>query len=574
MKNLFSKLLRRMQFAFSSEENIKEAFVFFCFITNLASLFYGLVSLFILHNIVGAVDCFVFALFFMLIPMLFKFNVSLRFAINLFVLGGAGSVYLNAYLHGGVNSMVITFVTVAPLLPLFIMNLRDALIWLIIVMLCNTIIWYFNLSAIPYDKATVFPLFNLLLVNGLNVLVFVISYLFYVNRLRITIEDKRKNAELEDVKSNLLEAQKHKDTFIANISHELRNPLGVIIGLTNIIERNTVNTENLKYLQSTKEAANHLLFLINDLLDISSIESGKVSVKFHNFNIHALIQNTTSFLHLRVKEKNLTYTYSISPNVPEIINNDGLRIVQIINNLLDNAVKYSNNGIIKLAVDYKENILYINVSDSGVGIAKEHLSSIFDSFYRVDYSPVISGTGLGLSIVKQIVDKLGGTIAVESVIQKGTKFSIQLPCEPVIAGGAVSDLHKDIDDILQRLNGIHILAAEDMELNKLILEKTLGAYIENFTLEFVNNGLEVIQKLEHNNYDIILMDINMPIMNGYDAVKIIREKYGNKHKIIALTANAFKHEIEFGKQAGFDDHVTKPIEINVLLNKMYALISE
>ena len=374
-------------------------------------------------------------------------------------------------------------------------------------------------------------------------------------------------------------ANKAKTDFLSNMSHDIRTPMNAIIGITSLIRHDAGNKAKvIEYADKIDISSQHLLGIINDVLDMSKIEAGKTVFKYSDFSILDFIQELDTVFHSQIYEKQQTLTI-IKENIQhEWVNGDQVHLMQIFSNLLSNAVKYTQEGgEIQFFVEECEtkSSVYAKyrflVSDNGLGMSADFKDTIFDAFTRAESSLTnkIQGTGLGMAITKNLVEVMGGSIDVESELGQGSCFEVLLDLKIAENRTAALAAQEEIDEqdgnILQ---GMRFLCAEDNELNAEILTELLK--IEGAECTICENGEEILKAFEQSapgDYDMILMDVQMPVMNGYDATKAIRRsshELAKKIPIIAMTANAFSEDIQHSLAAGMNAHVSKPVEMKVL----------
>ena len=374
-------------------------------------------------------------------------------------------------------------------------------------------------------------------------------------------------------------ANKAKTDFLSNMSHDIRTPMNAIIGITSLIRHDAGNKAKvIEYAEKIDISSQHLLGIINDVLDMSKIEAGKTVFKYSDFSILDLVQELNTIFHTQIYEKQQTLTI-IKENIQhEWVNGDQVHLMQIFSNLLSNAVKYTQEGgEIQFFVEECEtkSSVYAKyrflVSDNGMGMSADFKDTIFDAFTRAESSLTnkIQGTGLGMAITKNLVEAMGGTIDVESELGQGSCFEVLLDLkiaeDRTVALAAQEETDEQDGNILQ---GMRFLCAEDNELNAEILTELLK--IEGAECTICENGEEILKAFEQSapgDYDMILMDVQMPVMNGYEATKAIRRSSHELAKtipIIAMTANAFSEDIQHSLAAGMNAHVSKPVEMKVL----------
>ncbi len=366
-------------------------------------------------------------------------------------------------------------------------------------------------------------------------------------------------------------ALKSKQQFLSNMSHEIRTPMSSIIGFTNVVLKTDLTKDQKEYMKAIKSSGNTLIVLINDILDLAKVDAGKMKFEKKAFNINKLIADLFYLFEATCSAKNLVLKKQYDTKIPKFIVGDSVRLRQILMNLLSNAIKFTTVGKIILSVKLlKENskttTIEFTVLDTGIGIVEDKLSHIFENFEQVstEISQIYGGTGLGLAIVKQLVEQQGGTLIVKSEEGTGSTFGFTMDFEkftqeiPVIAENSV----KKVDS----LKDIKILVAEDITLNQRLIQIILEGF--GFQCDIAANGKIAVQKLKDNKYDIVLMDILMPEMNGFEATDYIRNTMKSKIPIIALTADVLTVDIQNSKRLGMNDYISKPIEENLLYEKI------
>jgi PAS domain S-box-containing protein len=380
-------------------------------------------------------------------------------------------------------------------------------------------------------------------------------------------EQKQLEIDLEKEKTKALESSKAKEVFLANMSHEIRTPLNAIIGFLRELDKQELTEIQKKYIFNSSIASKHLLAIINNILDISKIEAGEMSLESEDFIFEKSISNVATVLQPTLEQKGLDINITISKKIEKVLIGDALRLQQILFNLIGNAIKFTNNGSISINCEVVEDslttqLLQISVTDTGIGMESSFIKNIFNKFSQEDKATTrkYGGTGLGLSITNELVKLMGGRIEIESKKNVGTTFNIYLNF-PKASNQFIEDI--DTEQPLSRIDNISILLVEDNYLNRMVAQNSLQYY--NCKVTEAENGVEAIEVLKNNRFDIILMDIQMPEMGGIEATEIIRNTLQLTTPIIALTANAFKTEIDKCKKAGMDDYVTKPFDEDILI---------
>jgi len=382
---------------------------------------------------------------------------------------------------------------------------------------------------------------------------------------------ERKQLEEERERSRILaeESAKAKSDFIANISHELRTPLSAIIGFTDLLRKTILDTTQKEYLDAIGLSGKNLLSIINNVLDLSRIDSGKFPLEKTVFDVGELLHSVCTMLSSSATVKGLAFDYRMDPAIHYAVVGDPVRLTQILTNLIGNAVKFTNEGRIAITCllqkeSHNDVVLQFNVTDTGIGIPAEKLEHIFERFMQADtqITREYGGTGLGLSITRQLVELLGGTITVQS-IPGHTEFSFSLPYQKANASPEEPAIRTQAEHAATRPG--RILVADDNSLNR----KLASVLLQQNGLEPLQaeSGEQVLQLLRKYTFDVILMDIQMPVMDGYETARCIREM-GLRTPIIAMTAHAFAGEKEKCIAAGMNDYIPKPFNEKILLEKI------
>lgn len=369
-------------------------------------------------------------------------------------------------------------------------------------------------------------------------------------------------------------ANEAKSNFLANMSHEIRTPMNGILGLLHLTLNTPLEQKQRNYLEKCDLSTQSLLRIINDILDFSKIEAAKMEIEKVPFDLKQVACDAVELFQPLCEEKKLELRFVFAPDIPDQVLGDPLRVGQVINNLLSNAIKFTSQGFVRLGCSLHKRAEHIvtvkvEVEDSGIGMTEEELRQLFLAFTQAQSSITrqYGGTGLGLAISKQLVELMGGSVAVRSVPKIGATFSFLLPLELLGEGGAQRKADVQATPAPDSLQGCRILLAEDNEINQFIVRELLG--LQDVVLDIANDGLEVLEKLQHNHYDIVLMDIQMPNLDGLNATRQIRQdRRFDSLPIIAMTAHALTTDLEKSLAAGMQDHITKPIDPAKLLQTL------
>jgi signal transduction histidine kinase/CheY-like chemotaxis protein len=386
---------------------------------------------------------------------------------------------------------------------------------------------------------------------------------------------KATNRELADTRDRLIETQKFRQQFLANMSHEIRTPMNAIVGLTNLLLKSPLNQLQEKYLGVIRNSGNNLLVIINDILDLAKIESGKMELEDVPFGLVHVIHNVHTILNLKSEEKGIRLVADIHPSVPEFVYGDETRISQILMNLSGNAIKFTEKGsvTIRAEVEYTEADEYaikFSITDTGIGIPEDKIDRIFESFGQAasDTTRKFGGTGLGLTISKQLVEMHGGQLLVKSKPGEGSTFYFVIPYR--VAQKPVEE-ETDAGFDIHSMDGKRILLVEDNEFNQMVAVDTMIDIFPGLVIEVAETGERAVEMLAERDYDCVFMDIQMPGMDGYETTKYIRNQMPADKKdirICAMTANVTREEIDACFHSGMNDYMMKPFTPKELRDKL------
>lgn len=395
----------------------------------------------------------------------------------------------------------------------------------------------------------------------------------------------RQRIELAEKEKEVAERTAHlKQQFMANMSHEIRTPMNAIVGMTRLLLGKNPTEEQLRYLKAIQQSADNLLVIINDILDLSKIEAGKIIIEHTDFVMTELVNSMRDVLLFKAEEKGLEFRISVDENIPVRLNGDPTRINQVLINLAGNAVKFTDRGSVAIDVSLEKqegrtHWIRFDVTDTGIGISPDYVDKIFESFTQAgtDIARKFGGTGLGLTISRQLVTLMQGAISVKSELGKGTCFTVVLPLEESDNQVPVAEMPIIDDSKKHELAKTRLLLAEDNEFNRMVAEETLKELLPGIHIDMAVNGREAVEKVRNNRYDIVLMDIQMPVMDGVEATRTIRTTLpapASHTHIIAMTANVLQEDVQKYFDVGMNAYVSKPFQPGELLLKMATVLDE
>lgn len=410
----------------------------------------------------------------------------------------------------------------------------------------------------------------------LAILLSMIVWAIYEARLR--------NLELRKEREVAIQTTRLKEQFLANMSHEIRTPLNAIMGMTRLLREKEPKPDQLKYLDAIAQSSDNLLVIINDILDISKIEAGKIELEKIPFSIRTALSGIYDTMRFKAEEKGLYFSTSATEGMHDYFIGDPVRLSQMLINLVGNAIKFTQHGSVTIRCQITPQHpspgeitqVKFEVVDTGIGIAPENIHKIFDSFTQESSETTrkFGGTGLGLAISKKLAELQHGTIEVHSEPGKGTTFVVTIPYPAAETPVAETVNNIPSEDLRKALQGISILLVEDNDFNRIVAVDTLHEELTDVKIDIAVNGLEAVEKVRSKQYDVVLMDVQMPEMNGYDATKTIRklDSPAKDTRIIAMTASALKDEVERCYQAGMNDFIAKPFDTEDLLKKIKGMV--
>lgn len=388
---------------------------------------------------------------------------------------------------------------------------------------------------------------------------------------------KEMEFELKEAKRKAEESSKAKAMFLANMSHEIRTPLNGIVGMAEQLAQSRLDADQRYFIDIMRSASSTLLSIINDVLDISKIESGKFSIETISFNLNETIRRTLSIFEEKARVAGISLDVDLMDDRGISHLGDPHRLSQVLFNIVGNAIKFTNSGYVRVTSQLargENDICWVSfsVEDTGVGMDMAYLAKVFEAFSQEDASITrkFGGSGLGLSIARSIIQIMGGTIQIESEKGKGTRVFIRIPMR--LSNDKTKQEIVEMTDLQKSLKGLRVLAVEDNELNRMVLQVILKKC--DVVMSIAHNGQEAIDLIQEKEFDIVLMDVQMPIVDGLEATKYIREELKSTTPIIGLSANAMREEVEICKQAGMNDYLVKPYSERALVEVMKKWFSK
>ena len=403
----------------------------------------------------------------------------------------------------------------------------------------------------------------------------------YAEKASSIAEEAKHKAEgatrlAEDATRLAEDAVKAKQQFLSNMSHEIRTPMNAIIGFTKVVLKTDLTAKQNEYLTAIKVSGDALIVLLNDILDLAKVDAGKMTFEATPFKLALSISAMLHLFETKIQEKNLALVKEYDPAIPKVLVGDPVRLHQIILNLVSNAVKFTNRGKITVSVclvdeDEEKADIEFTVADTGIGISADKISNIFENFQQATSGTarLYGGTGLGLAIVKKLVEAQGGTINVESKLDEGSAFSFRLSFQKTLSD---AELETAIAEPSEEFKNIRVLVVEDIALNQLLMRTLLNDF--GFECEIASNGKIAVGMLESKTFDIVLMDLQMPEMNGFEATEYIRKKMNLRIPIIALTADVTTVDLAKCKSVGMNDYIAKPIDERILYSKIVGFLKK
>jgi len=523
----------------------------------------------------------VFAFALWVLYLLFIWGMPLNVAFNLGLFAGLVQMSYASWMSGGIFSPRMAWMTVIPLVPFYAVSRRSGLIWLGIVLLDIWLMSYLTWKGwLPINPTLgAAQIMSSFASYSVVTLILITVPFLYGNLFHIVYNASlQRNLELEEKRKELLRTSAMRAQFIATVSHELRTPLNAILGFNNmLLSRAAYNPQALKILNHTRQSADHLLTVINDVLDYSQLQAGKINVHHETFALRDTVNSAFDLFALRVESMQLQYTCTIDDIVPHWVRADRHRLMQILVNLLGNAIKFTHQGHVTLHVRMQPLCVHFSVRDSGIGIPEEQQPKIFQRFVQAedDTQSRYGGNGLGLSITQRLVELMGGHIGFESKSGIGSMFWFTLPLVEVAAPQVETPKVKTPATSVDTAR--RFLVVDDHPINRLLVRQILKNNWKNCALVEAENGLKALEALRQQDFDVVLMDMVMPEMDGIEATTALRLTFDQPARdtpVLGLTANVNPLDLERFAAAGVSSVVLKPFDANNLCAQVEEMLTE
>lgn len=542
------------------------------FLTVLVFFFWTIISFYINYTLFTKSIYIACTVYYSLIYVVQKRNVSFNLLATAYFVFSFIVLMISWFPAGGITGAILQFVILVFFSGLLVLPIRSYLVFVLITVvtvISFSIYEFYNPgSASPYlnevNRIRDVSIASIVTIIMLGFSLFIFKKSYWEDRDALTKAIKTIGVEKLRAES----ADKAKSQFLATISHEMRTPLNGIVGLSEILAETKLDGDQAEMVRNLQYSSNLLYSLISDVLDLTTIADENLALNETKIHLKKEIRDIVEIFKPRIdaKKNKLDLTISLDESIPTTIYGDLIRVRQVLINLINNAIKFTNEGFIKvraivLANDDEVTTIQFSVEDSGIGISESDRDKIFTRFFRTNVATEVEGTGLGLTISKQLVDLMGGSITFSSELGKGSIFTFVLPFK------SVSNVNFDEQEKsnVKRLTNLKVLIAEDVPINQMVLKKML-TNLGVTDIDIASDGEEALKHAKNKIYDLVLMDIQMPKMDGTEASKRIRDYYnGNMpFKIIAVTANVMKEDFELYKKSGIVDVLSKPVNMKML----------
>ena len=522
-----------------------------------------------------------FASVVLVLLFLFSWGMSLQWSVNIGLSAAVLQVSYAAWMSGGIFSPRMAWMAAIPLVPFYAVSRLSGLAWLVVVVLVELAMAYVTWQGWLPDNPTLGAaqvMSSFASYSVVTLIVITVPFLYDNLFRQAYAASLQRNLELEEKRKELLRTAALREQFIATVSHELRTPMNAILGFNNmLLARVADNPQALKILNHTRQSADHLLTVINDVLDYSQLQAGKIKVQSETFALRDTVNTAFDLFAQRVESMHLQYTCTIDDNVPHWVRADRHRLMQILVNLLGNAIKFTHQGHVTLTVRRQPLCVHFSVRDSGIGIPEAQQPKIFQRFVQAedDIQSRYGGNGLGLSITQRLVELMGGHIGFVSTAGQGSQFWFTLPLVEVEPPNAqvihTTELATPIEAV-QRF-----LVVDDHPINRLLVRQILKNHWKNCELVEADNGAKALDALRKQDFDVILMDMVMPEMDGIEATSALRQTFETPVRatpVLGLTANVNPQDLERFLAAGVNAVVLKPFDAVKVCAQVEQMLTE
>jgi len=523
----------------------------------------------------------VFAFVVLVLLFLFAWGMSLQWSVNIGLSAAVLQVSYAAWMSGGIFSPRMAWMAAIPLVPFYAVSRLSGLAWLVVVVLVELAMAYVTWQGWLPDNPTLGAaqvMSSFASYSVVTLIIITVPFLYDNLFRQAYAASLQRNLELEEKRKELLRTATLREQFIATVSHELRTPMNAILGFNNmLLARVADNPQALKILNHTRQSADHLLTVINDVLDYSQLQAGKIKVQSETFALRDTVNTAFDLFAQRVESMHLQYTCTIDDNVPHWVRADRHRLMQILVNLLGNAIKFTHQGHVTLTVRRQSLCVHFSVQDSGIGIPEAQQPKIFQRFVQAedDIQSRYGGNGLGLSITQRLVELMGGHIGFVSTAGQGSQFWFTLPLVEVEPPKAQvlhpTELATPIEAV-QRF-----LVVDDHPINRFLVRQILKNHWKNCELVEADNGAKALDALRKQDFDVILMDMVMPEMDGIEAISALRQNFETPvcdTPVLGLTANVNPQDLERFLAAGVNAVVLKPFDAVKVCAQVEQMLTE
>jgi signal transduction histidine kinase len=524
-----------------------------------------------------------FSLALVLLLRAFLLGMSLRRLMEFAALLGLAYMFLSSLVDGSVHSSTLAWLPLVPLAIFYAVSPAAGRIWVVVVLVLQVLmagvswIWGPQLPTINTPDLPMMSLIDNLLAT---LALFLVPYFYQKQHERLLMERQARQHRLEQGHAELAHTVQMREHFIAMVSHELRTPMNAILGLNMVLlSRVQDKPQARRVLEYTRQSADHLMTVINDVLDYSQFSSGPLQVRLERVALHETVRAAFDLFLPRIESSKLHYVCDIAPDVPEWVETDRHRLMQVLVNLLGNAIKFTPHGQIRLQLRRQDQGIAFEVQDTGIGIAAEEQTRIFEHFRQADASirERFGGSGLGLAISQRLVQMLGGTLSLQSEVGVGSRFMFWLPLQQVLPPQAVNDSGGDAKALSTQ--ALRFLLVDDTPVNRLLVRLVLQRHWPQAEVVEAGDGAQALLALAQPGlpaFDLVLMDMVMPVMDGIEATRSIRsstQEAVRRVPVLGLTANVSEQDLRRFEQAGLSGLLLKPFEVEDLRREVQRLVS-